>query len=82
MMGGCDQADVHLVGVAATQSFEFLLLQDAQQFGLKFQRNVADLVKKERAFVRRIWFLRPSCFPPITAKRYATSKTRVTASKA
>ena len=50
-MRGRDQADVNLVRTVAAEPLEFLLLQDAQQFRLKFQRNVADLVKKERAFV-------------------------------
>ena len=35
----------------AAESLEFLLLQDAEQFRLQFQRYVADLVKKERALV-------------------------------
>src|SRR5271154_5808298 len=43
----------------AAEPLEFLLLQDAQQFRLKFQRYVADLVKKQSAFVGE---LEPSCF--------------------
>ena len=53
-MRGGDQADVNLVRTVAAESLEFLLLQDSQQFRLKFQRNVADFVKKERAFVARV----------------------------
>src|SRR4029434_6135212 len=80
-MGGCDQADVHLTGVVATQSFEFLLLQDAQQFRLKLQRNVADLIKKERAFVRefkasRLLGNRSSECPFFMAKQLAFQKAK------
>ena len=35
----------------ASQSFEFPLLEDPQQLGLHVQRNVTDLVEKERAAV-------------------------------
>src|ERR1700733_14629989 len=35
----------------AAEPLEFLLLQDAQQFRLKFQRDIANLVKKQCAFV-------------------------------
>src|SRR3974390_962656 len=35
----------------ATESLELLFLQHAQQFRLKFQRNVAHLVEKQGAFV-------------------------------
>ena len=51
-MCGGDQADVNLVRAVAAEPLEFLLLQDAQQFRLKFQRDVADLVQKKRALVR------------------------------
>jgi hypothetical protein len=50
-MRGCDQPHVDLMSTVAAKPLEFLLLQDAQQFRLKFQRNVANLVKKQRAFV-------------------------------
>jgi hypothetical protein len=35
-MRGCDQADIHFVRVVAAEPLELLLLQDAQQFWLKF----------------------------------------------
>src|SRR5215467_2829181 len=35
-----------------TESLEFLLLQDAQQFRLKLERNIPNLVQKQRPFVR------------------------------
>jgi hypothetical protein len=48
---------------AITESLELLFLQDAQQFRLKLQRDVADFVKKERALVRELkaarLFVRP-----------------------
>ena len=50
-MGRSYEANVYLVSPAAAQSFEFLLLQDAQQFGLQRQRNVPHLVEKQRSFV-------------------------------
>src|SRR5260370_4940651 len=52
-MRGCDKGDVNLMWAVAAESFEFLLLQDAQQFCLKFQWNVANFVKKKRALVRK-----------------------------
>ena len=41
-------------GLGATQTLELLLLQGAQQLGLKFQRHVANLVQKERAAIRHL----------------------------
>jgi hypothetical protein len=40
-----------LVSSAAAQAFEFLLLQDTQQFGLQRQRNISHLVQEQRPFV-------------------------------
>src|SRR5712692_3346631 len=53
-MRSCDQADINFVRAVTAEPLEFLLLQDAQQLRLKFERNVADLVKKERALVRKL----------------------------
>jgi len=53
-MRRCDEPDVNLVRMVATESLELLFLQDAQQFRLKLQRDVADFVKKERAPVREL----------------------------
>src|SRR5277367_1066372 len=50
-MGSGDQADVDLVRTIAAEPFEFLFLQHAQQFRLKFQRDVADLIEEKRALV-------------------------------
>src|SRR5258708_14785872 len=52
-MRGCDKGNVNIMCAVAGESFEFLLLQDAQQFCLKFQWNVANFVKKKRALVRK-----------------------------
>jgi len=46
---GGDQAHSHPNRLRAPQPLERLLLQDPQEFGLEIQRNVADLVEKERA---------------------------------
>jgi hypothetical protein len=50
-MGGGDQPHVELQRAAAADPFQFALLQDAQQLGLKGRRDVADFVEKERAAV-------------------------------
>ena len=50
---GRDQPDVHFVSPAATQALEFLFLQNSQQFRLQRQRNIADLVQKERSLIRQ-----------------------------
>ena len=48
-----DQPDINLMSAVAAESLKFLLLQNAQQFRLKFERDVADFVQKERALVRQ-----------------------------
>ena len=48
-----DHADVNFMSAVAAESLKFLLLQDAQQFRLKFQRDVADFVQKQGALVRK-----------------------------
>src|SRR5579859_5227890 len=53
-MSSGDHANVHSVRTVATESLEFLLLQNSQQFGLKFQRDVPHFVKEEGAFVREL----------------------------
>ena len=49
-----DQAHIHFDGARAAQPFELVLLQDAQQLGLQLQRNVADFVEKQRAFMGQL----------------------------
>ena len=41
-----DDADVHLDRVAAADALELALLQDAQEFHLHGERDVADLVEE------------------------------------
>jgi hypothetical protein len=48
-MGCRDDADVDLHRSRASQSLEFPLLQNAQQFWLEVERNISDFVKKQRA---------------------------------
>jgi hypothetical protein len=48
------EPNIHLVSSAAAQTFEFLFLQYAQQFGLQLRRNVADLVKEEGTFIGQL----------------------------
>src|SRR5258708_88382 len=45
------QPNVHLVSPSAAQALELLFLQYSQQFRLQRQRNIADLVEEESAFV-------------------------------
>ena len=47
-IGCCDQANVDFSGTFFADPFEFAFLQDAQQLGLQFKRDLADLVEKER----------------------------------
>src|ERR1700734_3763789 len=48
-MGSSYEPDIDLMRPAASQTFEFLLLQDTKQFGLQRRRNIADLVQEEGA---------------------------------
>ena len=47
------QPCVNLMSAGAAESLKFLLLQNTQQFRLKFERDVADFIEKERALVRQ-----------------------------
>src|SRR5262249_15717630 len=49
--GGGHQTHVHLDRPGPAQTLELLLLQDAEQFGLQLQRDVADLVEEQRPVV-------------------------------
>ena len=49
-----DDPHVHLLGSRAPEPLELTLLQDAQQLGLYFRRNVADLVQEQRAVMRQL----------------------------
>ena len=48
-IGRGHQANIHMDGARAAQPFEFVLLQNPQELGLQFERNIADLVEKQRA---------------------------------
>src|SRR5882724_1313840 len=51
---GCGHhAHVDMTGMRAAQSFELLLLQDAQQLRLQLKRNIADFIQEQRAAIRR-----------------------------
>ena len=52
-VGGSQHPNVDRGAFARTQPHNLLFLQDAQQFGLQFQRNLADLVEKNRPAVRQ-----------------------------
>src|SRR5262249_2185887 len=46
-----DQAHIDLQRLGAPQALELLLLENAQELGLQFERDVADLIQKQRAVV-------------------------------
>ena len=50
-VGGGDYADVYALRAVAAEPFEFLLLQHAKKFRLKFEGKVADFVEEEGAAV-------------------------------
>src|SRR5271157_5451099 len=54
LVGGRDDARIDLQSLRAADSLEGLVLQKAQQLGLKFGREVADLVEKNRAALRSL----------------------------
>ena len=51
-VGGRDDSDVHVDGFGAAQSLELAFLQDAQQLGLHFERQLANLIQEDRGTVR------------------------------
>ncbi len=53
-VGGGDQAEVGAHEARAAEAAELALLQDAQQLGLRVERQVADLVEEERAAVGQL----------------------------
>ena len=53
-IGGGDDADVDLDGLRPADALESAFLEHAQQFGLHGQRDLADLVEKDRAAVRQL----------------------------
>src|SRR5271170_4619702 len=53
---GCDQAHIHLHRFRATQALELALLQDAEQFHLRYRRNVSNLIEKQRSLISQFEF--------------------------
>ncbi len=53
-------AHIHALSPRAAKALELALLQDAQQLGLHFHRDVADLVEEQRAAVRQLEPARPA----------------------
>ena len=53
LVGGRDDAHVDRQRLVAADALEALLLDGAQQLGLRLQAHVADLVEKQRAAVGR-----------------------------
>ena len=50
-IGGGDETDINFLSACAAEAFELLFLKDAQKLGLKVERDVADFVEKEGAFM-------------------------------
>src|SRR6201999_914369 len=50
-VGGGDDADVHLDFLNSTEVHETLVLQDAQDFGLRVEAHGGDLIEEERAAI-------------------------------
>jgi hypothetical protein len=53
-IGGGDDTHVHVKGLRPTDALELFLLQGAQDLGLQRQRQIADLVEKERPAMRQL----------------------------
>src|SRR5581483_5474982 len=78
-IGGGDESHVHVHGLVAAQPLELLLLENAQELGLEFERNVADFVEEQGAAVGEF---EPSEFTghragegaPLVAKEFAFDK--------
>ena len=52
---GCsDNSNVHPDGAAAAYRLELLLLEDAEQLDLSFERQLTDFVQEDRAPVRQL----------------------------
>src|SRR6266699_1121393 len=49
--GGCHDAHVHPDRLGAAQTLKFLLLQNAEQLGLKFHRDIPDLIQEDSSAI-------------------------------
>ena len=65
-IGGCDQPQIHFDRSRPSQPFEFMVLQNPQQLGLQLQRDFADLVEEESAFISQ--FQAPNLLPDRSGK--------------
>jgi hypothetical protein len=75
-VGRRHQAHIDAPGARTTQTLELLLLQDSQQLGLQFEREIPDLVEEQRPLVRQLKaaeLLRegPGEGPPLVAEEFA-----------
>src|SRR5271168_5046452 len=52
LIGGGNDAHIHAHRASSSESFELLLLEDAEQFGLEFKWQVADFVEQEGTAIR------------------------------
>src|SRR5208282_1268673 len=52
-VGSCDQAQIHFDRPRPSQPFELVVLQYAEQLGLQLQRNLADLIQEQSAFISK-----------------------------
>src|SRR4029077_13157108 len=53
-IGRCNESHTDSLGLRVAKSFELLLLQNAKQFCLQLQWDIADLVEKEGSLVRQL----------------------------
>ena len=53
-IGGGHHPHIHVYRFSASQAFKFLFLEDAQELGLEFERDITDLIKKEGAAVSQL----------------------------
>ena len=53
-MRGRDDADVHFLRLRGAEPLERAFLQHAQELGLQVEREIADLVEKQRAAVGQL----------------------------
>ena len=69
-MGGADHADVDLDFLAAAETLDHPLLQEAQQLGLQAEGQVADLVEEQGAAVGMLDLAHGVCLTaPVKAPR-------------
>jgi len=50
-IGGRDDSDIYLVRFGTAEALKFTLLQNTEQLGLDFHRNLADLIEENSRIV-------------------------------